>query len=59
MAGCELVFISPSYNSEFDVYLPITSKDIKELKEQHTDIYAIYLTSPSYEGFIVDYESIK
>eukprot|EP01023_Acetabularia_acetabulum_P037949 TRINITY_DN3624_c0_g1_i1.p1 TRINITY_DN3624_c0_g1~~TRINITY_DN3624_c0_g1_i1.p1 ORF type:complete len:482 (-),score=48.69 TRINITY_DN3624_c0_g1_i1:467-1888(-) len=59
MAGCEIVFISPDYNSEFDVYLPITAKHIEDIKRTDEDVYAFYLTSPSYEGFVIDYASVK
>lgn len=27
--------------------------------KEHPDIYAFYITSPSYEGFVVDYQKIK
>eukprot|EP01023_Acetabularia_acetabulum_P043865 TRINITY_DN4390_c0_g1_i14.p1 TRINITY_DN4390_c0_g1~~TRINITY_DN4390_c0_g1_i14.p1 ORF type:complete len:311 (+),score=49.63 TRINITY_DN4390_c0_g1_i14:101-1033(+) len=59
MAGCEIIFISPDYNPEFDVYLPVTVQKVLDVKSAHPDVYAFYLTSPSYEGFLIDYQSIK
>lgn len=33
LAGCEIVFISAEYDSEFDVYLPITPDIIRQTKD--------------------------
>jgi arginine/lysine/ornithine decarboxylase len=33
LAGCEIVFIPSIYSKEYDIYLPTTSKQIKELIE--------------------------
>jgi arginine/lysine/ornithine decarboxylase len=46
-------------NKEFDVSLPVDIHDIKQVLEKHPDLYAIYLTSPSFEGLFCQYKEIR
>lgn len=55
LSGCDIVFIFPEYNYEWDTFMPISDKQIKETLLKHPDIYAFYLTSPSYEGLLIEY----
>lgn len=59
LAGCEIVFVPPLYNEEFDLYLPVTADQIREMIAEQPDIGAFYLTSPSFEGLLINYEEVK
>jgi arginine/lysine/ornithine decarboxylase len=59
MAGADIKIISPQYNTELDMFMPITVQDLKASFHEHPDIYAVYLTSPNYEGLSANYVEIK
>ena len=67
--GLEPVFVEPEYlelellESEAKckscIYGEITLKQIKELVEQHQQLCAVVITSPTYEGIVSDVAGIK
>ena len=59
MAGADIKIVSPEYNNDLDLFMPITIENLKEALKKHPDIDALYLTSPNYEGLSVNYEEVK
>jgi arginine/lysine/ornithine decarboxylase len=59
MAGANIRILSPDYNDELDLFLPVTPEKVREALEKEPDIDAVYLTSPNYEGLSANYEQIK
>lgn len=41
------------------MYSVITAEQVEEAIFKEPDIHAVYITSPSYEGFIANYKQIK
>ncbi len=39
--------------------MPVSPDDIRASLKAHPDVYAIYLTSPNYEGLTANYEEIR
>ncbi len=56
MAGCQIILVSPKFNKEYEIFLPIEAEDLKKALEEHPDTYAVYLTSPNQEGMVCKYE---
>ena len=50
--------MTPPFNKEFSIFLPITSACIRRKIEKEPDIEVIYLTSPTYEGVICNYDEL-
>ncbi len=59
MAGAQIQIMSPSYNHDLDIFMPITTEDVEKALEKHSDIDAIYLTSPTYEGLCSNYRTLR
>lgn len=59
MAGATIVLIQPTYNSQYDLYMPLTATEVKQALEKDPDIQAVYLTSPNMEGLVANYPEIK
>lgn len=59
MAGAEIVLVHPRHNLEYDLYYPIGADQVEESIKKRPDIDAIYLTSPTFEGLICDYKSLR
>lgn len=55
LAGATIVLIQPEYNAEWDLYMPVSAKQIKEALDNDPEIGAIYLTSPNMEGLVANY----
>lgn len=49
---CKSIFVYPEYVTDFGISGGIAPKQIRVLLEKHTDIQAVFLTSPTYEGII-------
>ncbi len=59
MAGADIRIVSPTYDSELDLFLPVTCEEVDKAMALHKDIDAIYLTSPNYEGLSTNYAKIR
>lgn len=59
MAGANIRILSPPYNHDLDLFMPVTAESVKAALEKEPDIDAVYLTSPNYEGLSAEYEHIK
>lgn len=59
LAAASIVMLQPEYNSEYDIYLPVTPELVQEALDKDPEIGAVYLTSPNMEGLIADYEGIR
>ncbi len=62
--GLEPVYLEPEYvelkkGYKSYIYAGITSLQIESLVEQHLDVCAVVITSPTYEGVVSDVEGIK
>lgn len=55
----EPVYIYPEYNYELNLYSGIDLDKLKNLIEQYKDIKAIVLTSPSYEGIVINISGVN
>jgi arginine/lysine/ornithine decarboxylase len=49
----------PTYDSDYDMFLPMTAHQVQEALEADPDIGAVYLTSPNMEGLVADYAAIR
>ena len=58
LLGLIPVFITGTYIPKYDFYAGITVDDIKEAVEQHPDVKAVFITSPSWYGVVADIKSI-
>lgn len=52
MSGAKPRYINPIYNNEWELNLPITIEQVKDVLERCHDIKALILTSPTYQGFV-------
>lgn len=51
-------YLYPQVNQEYDICDAITPKQVKEALEAESDIGAVFIVSPTYEGRIADIEAI-
>ncbi len=58
LAGLEPVFIMPEYDSEFGINVQITPQAVEQALNSHTDIKAVFVTSPNYYGQAADLKAI-
>jgi len=59
LAGASIKMLQPEYNSDYDIYLPVTPKQVQEALDKDPEIGAVYLTSPNMEGLVADYRGIR
>eukprot|EP00347_Sterkiella_histriomuscorum_P007057 403350413 len=59
LAGSKTFYIQPEYNSEFDIFLPINSQQIKDVIDTYPEIEAIYLTNPTIDGLCFNVQEVK
>src|ERR1017187_5421081 len=59
MAGADIKIVSPQYNSDLDIFMPITVEDINKAIIEQGPIDILYLTSPTYEGLCSNYKEIR
>lgn len=59
MSGAEIVLLNPEHDMEFDIFKPITKAQIEEAILKNPDIEAVYLTSPTFEGMVCDYQQVR
>ncbi len=58
LTGAKPVWFMPEYDEIWGIYKGIQSKQIKDLLNKHTDIKALIITSPTYEGLFSETEEI-
>lgn len=58
LRNLRLSFLFPDWVEGYDVYEAITPKQVEEALERETDIDAVFIVSPTYEGRIADIASI-
>lgn len=58
LTGAIPIFINPEYDANFDVCYGISPTDLAETLEQHTDIKAVMVVSPTYHGICSDLQAI-
>ncbi|MCC8140347.1 MAG: aminotransferase class V-fold PLP-dependent enzyme [Lachnospiraceae bacterium] len=58
LRGLETVYIYPQSTVEMGINGPILAKDVDKALRERTDIRAVLLTSPTYDGLISDVEAI-
>jgi len=51
LGGCDIVLAHADHDSEFDLHLPITPEIVEEHLRKDPSIEAVYVTTPTYEGF--------
>lgn len=51
--------LQPEYNSDYDLYMPVTPYLVQEALIKDPEISVVYLTSPNMEGLIADYAAIR
>lgn len=54
----EPIFIYPELEEEFSISGGIRSEDVADALAKHSDIQAVFITSPTYDGIVSDVESI-
>ncbi|EAR95687.1 orn/lys/arg decarboxylase major region protein (macronuclear) [Tetrahymena thermophila SB210] len=59
LSNAEIVLLEPEFNQEYGIHMAVTADQIQQAIQQHPDIYAVILTSPSYEGLFADYQKIR
>jgi lysine decarboxylase len=59
IAGATIVTVQTIYDPEFDIFMPIQADQVKQALEKDPDISGVFITSPSYEGLVCNYEDIK
>lgn len=59
LAGASPVMLQPDYNSDYDIYMPVTAQQVQEALDKDPEIGVVYLTSPNMEGLIADYSAIR
>lgn len=50
LTGAKPVWLTPEFDDEWGIYKGVTSSEIKQKLNENTDIKAVILTSPTYEG---------
>ena len=58
LSGAEPVFISPNTHESYGINTGITPEQIEEKLSQNSDCRLVVVTSPTYEGVILDVEGI-
>ena len=53
------IYIYPEISEEYDIFLSVDPLKVKTMVENHPDIRAAVITSPSYEGVVSDIKGIK
>jgi len=51
--------LQPEYNSDYDMYMPVTQQQVEEALANDPEIGVVYLTSPNMEGLVADYPAIR
>jgi arginine decarboxylase len=51
--------MQPTYNADYDMFMPVTPAQVQEQLERDPLIGAVYLTSPNMEGQVADYAGIR
>lgn len=59
ITGAIPIWFLPEYNHEWDIYNGVKGTDIQRLVAKHSDIKAIVITSPTYEGVFSEIELIS
>ncbi|GGX69191.1 putative Orn/Lys/Arg decarboxylase [Tateyamaria omphalii] len=54
LINAEIVWIERDVSPVCDVPMPLTAKHFRALLEAHNDLHAVFVTSPTYEGFSSD-----
>lgn len=58
MNGLKPVYIYPRFYDEMELNGPVEVSDIEALLQEHLDIKAVVITSPTYDGVVSDVEAI-
>ncbi|PWJ47253.1 aminotransferase class I/II-fold pyridoxal phosphate-dependent enzyme [Faecalicatena contorta] len=58
MNGLKPVYIYPRFYDEIELNGPVEVSDIEALLQEHLDIKAVVITSPTYDGVVSDVEAI-
>ena len=59
LSGATPIFIEPEYNSEFDICHTITAEQIEQALQNHDNVKAILIVSPTYHGICADINKIS
>lgn len=59
LSGAYPIYINPTYDPQTSLYQAISSKSIKLAIEKNSDVKAIHITSPNYNGFISNVKAIS
>ena len=51
-------YIVPEYSEKYDIFYEISEKKLEQMLKEHTDIKAVVITSPTYEGAVMDIATI-
>ncbi|NER79371.1 MAG: aminotransferase class V-fold PLP-dependent enzyme, partial [Leptolyngbya sp. SIO1D8] len=58
LSGARPVFLSPAYDTQWDLAYGITRESVASAFEQHPDLRAVVMVSPSYQGICSDVATI-
>ena len=58
LRGLRVTYVYPPMLSDFDIYDAVTPEQIAEALEEYSDIEAVLIVSPTYEGRIADVQAI-
>lgn len=58
LRNLRLSYLYPNWIEGYDVCEAITPQQVREALERETDIHAVYIVSPTYEGRIADIQTI-
>ena len=59
LTGAKPVWFYPKFNKEWGIYKGVEASDIEEKIKHDTDIKALVITSPTYEGIYSDVQAIS
>lgn len=59
LTGAIPIWVMPDFIEEWGFWAQISAKSIKEKLEQYSDIKAVFITNPTYEGVVSDVKSIS
>lgn len=48
--GIDLIYLPVNYDDKWEIFIPPSTKQVKEALKKHKDVHAVILTNPTYEG---------
>lgn len=59
LSGASPVWIKPEWNTEWNIASRVSPQKIRQKLDEISDIKAVWITSPTYEGIVSDIEAIS